>query len=106
MSGIVVFITAPGEEEAAAMARALVEERLAACVNIVRDVRSIYRWEGKIEDDREALMVVKTREDLFDALSGRVRELHGYSVPEVIALPILKGLKEYLQWLEEQTGGQ
>jgi len=103
MSNIVVLITAPSEEEAAKIARALVEERLAACANIVKHIRSVYRWEGKIEDDPEVLMVVKTREALFDALEKRVRELHSYSVPEVIALPIVQGSEAYLKWLEEET---
>jgi periplasmic divalent cation tolerance protein len=105
MGNIVVYVTAPGEEEAAKIARALVGERLAACANIIRDIRSIYRWEGKMEDDREVLMVIKTREELFDALSRRVKELHSYTVPEVIALPILKGSEGYIKWLEEETGG-
>ncbi len=103
MKSIVVFITAPGEEEAAGIAKALVEEKLAACVNIIRGIRSIYRWEGKVEDEPEALMVVKSREGLFEKLSGRVRELHPYSVPEVIAVPITRGLKEYVDWIGEAT---
>jgi periplasmic divalent cation tolerance protein len=103
MKSIVVFITAPGEEEAAGIAKALVEEKLAACVNIIRGIRSIYRWEGRVEDEPEALMVVKSREGLFEKLSGRVRELHPYSVPEVIAVPITRGLKEYVDWIGEAT---
>ena len=103
MSNIVVLITAPSEEEAAKIAKVLVEERLAACANIVKHIRSVYRWEGKIEDDPEVLMVVKTREALFGALEKRVRELHSYSVPEVIALPIVQGSEAYLKWLEEET---
>ncbi|MDP2168585.1 MAG: divalent-cation tolerance protein CutA [Thermodesulfovibrionales bacterium] len=101
---IVVFVTAPSEEEAAKMARALVEERLAACVNIIKGIRSIYRWEGKIVDDAEALMVIKTKKALFDALIKRVKELHAYSVPEVIAMPIAAGSEDYLGWLAEATG--
>jgi periplasmic divalent cation tolerance protein len=103
MNNIVVLITAPSEEEAAKIARALVEERLAACANIVKHIRSVYRWEGKIEDDPEVLIVAKTREALFEALEKRVRELHSYSVPEVIALPIVQGSEAYLKWLEEET---
>lgn len=103
MSAIVVFITASGEEEAAKIARALVEERLAACVNILRGVRSIYTWEGKVQDEAEALMVLKTREALFDPLKRRVKELHSYEVPEVIALPITRGLEDYMAWMEEVT---
>ncbi len=100
---IVVFITAPGEEEASKIARSIVEIRLAACVNIVKNVRSIYRWQGNIQDDSEVLMVVKTRKELFSDLTAKVKELHSYSVPEIIALPIVDGSKDYLQWLAEST---
>lgn len=103
MEKLIVIMTAP-YEDAVKIARALVDERLAACVNIVKEVRSIYRWEGKVEDDTEALMVAKTRAELFDALSGRVRELHPYSVPEVIAAPLASGIKPYLDWIDEVTG--
>lgn len=100
---IVIFITAPSEDEAARIARSLVEARLAACVNIVRNARSIYAWQGNVEDDSEALMIVKTRKSLFNALSVKVRELHSYDVPEIIALPVIDGSEEYLAWLKEST---
>lgn len=100
---IVVLITAPKEEDAVKIAKALVESRLAACANIVKNVRSIYRWEGKIEDDSEVLMIVKTKKSLFDKLSKKVKELHEYSVPEVIALPLTAGSEDYLNWLQEET---
>ncbi|MGW8273213.1 MAG: divalent-cation tolerance protein CutA [Thermodesulfovibrionales bacterium] len=103
MEHIVVFITASSEEEAARIGHKLVEESLAACVNIVRSVRSIYCWEGKIEDEAEVLMVVKTRERLFEKLSQQVKALHSYSVPEIIAFPIKQGSPEYLQWLDDVT---
>jgi len=102
-SNIIVFITAPNEAEAEKIAKALVEERLAACVNITKDIRSIYRWQGKIEDDREIFMIIKTRKDLFEALSIRVKEIHSYDVPEIIALPIVEGSKEYMQWIKDST---
>ncbi|HDZ61543.1 MAG TPA: divalent-cation tolerance protein CutA [Nitrospirae bacterium] len=102
-SNIIVFITAPNEAEAEKIAKTLVEERLAACVNITKDIRSIYRWQGKIEDDREIFMIVKTRKDLFEALSTRVKEIHSYDVPEIIALPIVEGSKEYMQWIKDST---
>lgn len=104
MEALVVYVTAPSEEEGARIARVLVEERLAGCVNIVRDVRSIYRWQGAIEDDNEVLMVLKTRRELFDRLKTRVSELHSYTVPEVIAVPVAAGLDDYLKWLGEVTG--
>jgi len=100
---IVIFITAAGEEEAAVLARTLVEAKLAACVNMVSNVRSIYAWKGSIEDDREHLMIVKTQRHLFDRLAAKVREMHSYDVPEIIALPIVEGSPDYLKWLQEAT---
>ncbi len=100
---IVIFITAPNEDQAAGIARALLEARLAACVNIVRNIRSIYSWQGNIEDNTEVLMIVKTRKNLFAALSAKVRELHSYEVPEIIALPIIDGSENYLKWINEST---
>jgi periplasmic divalent cation tolerance protein len=103
MSEIIVLITASDDVEAARIARALVEARLAGCVNIVKDIRSIYSWQGKIEDENEVLMVVKTRESLFDLLMEKVKELHSYTVPEIVALPIIQGSEDYLKWLKEVT---
>ena len=100
---VVVFITAPTDEEAALIAKSLVESKLAACVNIIGRIRSIYSWQGKIEDDTEVLMIVKTRQELFGPLSSRVKELHSYDVPEVIALPIIEGSEDYLTWLRDST---
>ncbi len=104
MGEIVVFITASSEEEAAKIAKALVESQLAGCVNIIKNIRSIYSWQGKIEDEPEVLMIAKTRKGLFDDLSRKVKELHRYTVPEIIALPIVKGSEDYLKWLREVTG--
>lgn len=101
---IVVFITVSNEEEAVKIARALVEARLAACVNIVKDIRSIYSWQGKIEDESEVLTIVKTKKSLFEALSAKVKELHSYTVPEIIAFPIIEGSEDYIKWLREVTG--
>lgn len=100
---IVVYVTAPSEDAAAVIARALIEQKLAACVNIVRNIRSIYSWQGKIEDDDEVLMIIKTQKKHFDALSEKVKELHSYDVPEIIALPILKGSDDYLEWIKAST---
>ena len=99
---IVVFVTAP-ENEAAALAKALVEERLAACVNIVPGLRSIYWWQGKIETAPEVLCIMKTRRNLFETLRDRVRELHSYEVEEIIALPIVAGNLPYLDWIKANT---
>ncbi|MEW6675845.1 MAG: divalent-cation tolerance protein CutA [Nitrospirota bacterium] len=104
MDEIVVFITTSSEDEAVKIARALVEARLAGCVNIIRNIRSIYSWQGKIEDEIEVLMVVKTQKTLFDNLSKKVKELHSYTVPEIIAMPIVEGSEDYLKWLREITG--
>ena len=104
MEALIIYITAPNEEEGSRIARALVEERLAGCVNIVKTIRSIYRWQENIEDDTETLMIVKTQKRLFESLENRVRELHSYTVPEIIAVPVVEGSRAYLKWLEEVTG--
>lgn len=98
----VVLITAP-PGEGSRIARVLVEQRLAACVNIISGIRSIYRWEGSICDEPEELLVAKTVEEKVDALISRVREIHSYTVPEVIALPVVRGNDSYLKWLESET---
>jgi periplasmic divalent cation tolerance protein len=103
MEAIVIFITAPNEEEGARIARTLVEQRLAACVNIIRPIRSIYRWQEKIEDGTEVLLIVKTQKGLFASLEKRIKELHSYTVPEIIALPVIEGSDDYLKWLKEVT---
>ena len=100
---IVIIITTPSEDLAVTIARALVETRLAACANIIKGVRSIYSWQGRIEDDTEVLMIVKTRRELFDQLKTKVKELHSYEVPEIIALPIVAGSDDYLKWLRDST---
>jgi periplasmic divalent cation tolerance protein len=99
----VVLITAGSEDEAERIASALVEEQLAACVNIVGPIRSIYRWQGKVQNERELLLVVKTRSEILPRLRARVDELHSYDTPEIIALPITSGSEKYLRWLEAAT---
>ncbi len=101
---IVVLVTAPGPDEAARIARAVVEERLAACGNVVPGVRSIYRWQGKIADDSEALLLLKTTRARLEALRARVLALHPYDVPEVLALPVEAGSAAYLAWIAAETG--
>jgi len=92
-------------EEAGALARQLVEDRLIACANIIPGLTSIYRWDGAIQEDQETLLVMKTRAERIPALTERIRELHSYDVPEVIALPLAEneGNPDYLRWLVEQT---
>jgi len=99
-----ILTTTGTEEQALSIARALVAERLAACVNIIGPVRSVYRWRDAIEDDREFLLVIKTRATLYMKVERRVRELHTYEVPEVIALLLDRGSPPYVQWLLDSTG--
>ncbi|VAW34710.1 Periplasmic divalent cation tolerance protein CutA [hydrothermal vent metagenome] len=101
---IVVFMTAPGGDEAARIGRAVVLEGLAACCNIVPKLRSIYRWQGELCDEQEALCILKTRSELFEVLKDRLVELHSYEVPEVIAIDIEDGSAQYLKWIDEVTG--
>ena len=100
---IVVYVTASSREEARRIAGTLVEERLAACVNIVPQIASVYRWKGEICCDDETLLVVKSRAALFERLCARVREVHSYEVPEGIGLPIVVGSSTYLSWLKGET---
>ncbi len=95
---VVVFITAP-EAEAQGLAEVLVREKKAACVNIVPRVHSTYWWQGEIESDDESLLIIKTRLSLLDGLVEAVKETHSYDVPEVIALPVLGGNRDYLDWI-------
>lgn len=101
---MVVFCTAPDAETAARIARTLVEERVAACGNIVPGLRSIYRWEGKVCDEAEVLLVLKTPRDAVERLRSRIVELHPYTCPEVLALPVEAGHGPYLQWVRDQVG--
>lgn len=102
---IIVFMTAPNSEEGAAIGKKAVEERLAACCSIIPKVRSIYTWKGDLCDSEEALCVFKTRAVLFDALKERIKKLHSYEVPEIIAVEISAGLEDYLGWIDGATGG-
>jgi periplasmic divalent cation tolerance protein len=95
----VVLVTTPDAEVGARIGRTLVEEGLAACANLVPGVRSIYRWEGAVHDDAEVLLILKTRAALSGALAARVRALHPYQVPEVVALPVAGGSEPYLDWV-------
>jgi len=99
---IVVFSTCASTEEAERIARTLVEKKLAACVNIVAGVRSLYRWKDVIEDEQEVLLVIKSSRALFDSLRGHLEKLHTYEVPEAIALPIVDGSEQYLNWMERE----
>lgn len=100
-----VLVTAPQGDPALKLAREVVEEGLAACVNLVPSIRSIYRWQGKIEDDAETLLILKTRTEVVEALRQRIVELHPYSVPEVLAVEVDRGHAPYLAWVLEQVRG-
>ncbi|OGC81237.1 MAG: hypothetical protein A2W07_02035 [candidate division Zixibacteria bacterium RBG_16_43_9] len=100
---IIILVTTSSEEEGRKIAQVLVEKRIAACVNIINDIESIYRWKGKISDEKEVLLLIKTRKKLYKSVEGEVRKLHSYEVPEIIALPIISGLKDYLYWIDSET---
>ena len=100
---IVVLVTVASKEEGERIAHTLVHDQLAACVNILSPIQSIYRWEGKIQNDVELLLMIKTRRALFEDLSARIRALHSYESPEVIALPIVAGVESYLGWIRDAT---
>lgn len=100
---ILVLITCATQEEAKMIARAVVEQRLAACVNVIPHVRSLFSWENKLSEEEEVLLVVKTRRPRFRALALSVKALHSYRVPEIIALPIVEGSSSYLRWIDDVT---
>ena len=102
-SHLVVYITVPSREVGQEIANVLVEGKLAACVNIVPGISSIYHWQGDIEQDDELLLIAKTRGVFFDRLASTVKRIHPYDVPEVIALPIIAGSNEYLAWIDVET---
>ena len=99
---IVILSACDSEEQAARLARHLVELRLAACVNIVPGARSIYRWKGAIEEASEWLLVIKSRRDLFSSISSEIGKTHSYEVPELLALPVVEGAVGYLEWMDRE----
>ena len=100
---LIIFCTTASEQEAAVLGKTLVEEGLAACANIIPKIRSIYRWKEEMWDEGETLIIIKSREDLFEKIRSRIRELHSYEVPEITAVHLDNGDAAYLQWLEEVT---
>jgi periplasmic divalent cation tolerance protein len=99
----VVLVTVPDEKEGMRISRVLVEERLAACVNLLGGVRSVFHWDGRLCDEREALLVIKTTEHRLSSLISRIQEIHPYEVPEVLALPVIQGSRAYLDWVDTET---
>ena len=100
---VLILVTTGSQEEGERIAQALVDLRLAACVNIIAGLRSIYRWKEKIWDEGELLLLIKTRTALFQQVEGKIKELHSYEVPEIVAVPIIRGSETYLNWLREST---
>ncbi|ADJ25463.1 CutA1 divalent ion tolerance protein [Dehalogenimonas lykanthroporepellens BL-DC-9] len=103
---IVVLVTAGDEEEARLIAGILLEQRKAACVNIVSGVNSLFRWQDRLETETESLLVIKTTASMLEAVIETVREVHSYETPEIIALPVIGGSGEYLEWLEESVSSE
>ena len=104
MEMVFVYITTKDAHQARTIGRTLVDERLAACVNIIDGMQSIYRWEGNTCEEGETVLIAKTRQSLFDALTRRVKELHSYSCPCIVALPITEGNTDFLEWIRLETG--
>jgi periplasmic divalent cation tolerance protein len=100
---LLVFTTLPSPEKAAELARILVEEGLVACGNVLPAVRSIYKWEGKVEDENEVMLLLKTRAEHLERLKLRILEVHPYEVPEVLAIPVESGYRAYLEWIAAET---
>ncbi len=100
---IAVWVSVGSVREGERIGRALVDERLAACVNIVGPVRSIYRWRGAVQDEAELLLIIKTRTAVFQALQERIKSLHSYATPEIVAVPLTAGSAAYLEWVRAET---
>ena len=101
---IVIFITVPNKKEANKIAKHLIENRLAACVNIIDKVESVFRWEGKVQRAGELLLVIKSKKLKLTSIIKLVKSMHSYEVPEIIAIPLIAGYKPYLDWLDESVG--
>ncbi|MFA5090682.1 MAG: divalent-cation tolerance protein CutA [Candidatus Omnitrophota bacterium] len=99
MKEIIIFVTCKDKKEAGKIAAFLVEKKIAACVNIIPQIESVFRWEGKVEKSKEALLLIKSRADKLPRIFRMVKSLHSYEVPEIIALPIQAGEKRYMEWL-------
>ncbi|KPL04632.1 MAG: hypothetical protein AMJ90_00255 [candidate division Zixibacteria bacterium SM23_73_2] len=100
---MVVFITASTFDQAEKIGKALLEKKLVACVNIIKDIKSFFWWKGEISDEDEVLLMAKSKNDNFKKIEKETKKLHSYSVPEIIALPLISGSKEYLDWIESET---
>jgi periplasmic divalent cation tolerance protein len=100
---VIILCTCGNQDEALAIGNALIDARLAACVNLLPPVQSIYRWHGKVENAQEILLIIKTTEEHFPTVRDRITELHSYDTPEIIAIPVTNGSDKYLAWLRDQV---
>jgi periplasmic divalent cation tolerance protein len=103
MTLTMIYITTPSPQEALRIGRAVVADRLAACANVLPGITSVYRWQGEVQEEGETALILKTRSDLVERLTARVKELHSYDCPCVVALPIAGGNPDFLQWIAEET---
>ena len=103
MSAMIVITNVPSREVALDIARMLIERRLAACVNVLAECTSVYRWQGKLETAREIPLLIKTRAEIYDEVEAAVRSLHPYELPEILAVPVERGLPDYLEWVNTET---
>lgn len=106
MSAMFLYVTARDRAEALSIGRTLVSERLVACVNVLDGLRSIYWWDGAVQEEDEACLVAKTRQELVEKVVARVKELHSYDVPCIVALPVADGNPDFLDWIAAETGPQ
>ena len=100
---VFVYVTAAGKLEAERISRALIQERLVSCTNIIEDMSALFWWDGEVQSEKEVVIVAKTRSDAFERLAGRVRELHSYECPCIIGMPIAMGNPDYLAWIDEEV---
>ncbi|HEX2898672.1 MAG TPA: divalent-cation tolerance protein CutA [Bacteroidia bacterium] len=105
MQAVFVYVTCKDRGEAMQVGRAVVEARLAACANVIGGMESVYWWEGKLESAKEAVLILKTQAALLDALTEKVKEQHSYTIPCVVAMPVVGGNEAYLEWIFQETGG-
>lgn len=103
MEFIVIYCTVPNKKEGTEIAKVLLEQKLVACINIIDKVESIFSWDGEIMEEKEALMMIKTKKELFSQINHTIQKLHSYNVPEVIAMPIIEADETYLKWIAHET---
>lgn len=103
MDFIVIYCTTPNKKEGREIAKALVENHVAACVNLIDKVESVFSWDGELCEEKEVLLIIKTRKELFERVKFIIQKLHSYTVPELIAIPIIEADETYLKWIEHET---